>query len=62
MHSFNYTEFCTQASDLLNMSQFYKISITKRNHRKPTEEVLGFPRTVRQNTLNSQSKYAIFFQ
>jgi len=34
----NYFGFGTQASDLLDMSQFHKISIAKCSYRKRTEK------------------------
>jgi len=41
--AFNYFETGAQTSDMLNMSQFHKISITKCSHRERTEQLLGFP-------------------
>jgi len=49
---FNYFEFGTQASDLLDMSQFHKISIAKCSYRKRTEKIVGFPGADEQNVLN----------
>jgi len=34
---FNYPESGTQVSDMLNMSQFHQISLTKCSHRETTE-------------------------
>jgi len=33
----------TQASDILNMSHFHKIFMTKYNHTEPTEKLFSFP-------------------
>jgi len=51
---FNYYEFRTQLSDMLDVPQFHKISITKSkcSHREVTGNILGFPVTDGQYTLN----------
>jgi len=49
---FNYFESGTQASKVLVMSQFHKISVTKCIHRQLTLTRLDVPGSDRPNTLN----------
>jgi len=55
---FNYFESGTQASDILDMSQFNKISMTKCSHREHKEKLLGFLGSDRPNTPYRYSKHA----
>jgi len=48
---FNYCEFGAQSSDMLDMSQFTKISITKCSHREATGNNIRLSR-------NRRTKYA----
>jgi len=49
---FNHSESGIQASDLLDMSQFHKISFFKCSHREPTEKLLTLPGSDGRNMPN----------